>query len=53
MAVTVVTVDDEYGTVNVSVRRDVADARRVLLEATLLGIDGKRAPPSPCTTTPT
>ncbi|EIL90937.1 error-prone DNA polymerase [Rhodanobacter sp. 115] len=40
--VTFVTVEDEHGMVNVIVWRDVAEAqRRVLLEATLLGIDGR------------
>jgi error-prone DNA polymerase len=40
--VTFMTIEDEHGLVNVIVWRDVADAqRRVLLEASLLGIDGR------------
>ncbi|WP_345777111.1 OB-fold nucleic acid binding domain-containing protein [Rhodanobacter sp. B2A1Ga4] len=40
--VTFLTMEDEHGLVNVIVWRDVADRqRRVLLEAKLLGVDGK------------
>ncbi|HEV2682751.1 MAG TPA: error-prone DNA polymerase [Rhodanobacter sp.] len=40
--VTFLTMEDEYGLINVVVWRDVAEThRRVLLEAALLGIDGR------------
>lgn len=40
--VTFLTMEDEHGLVNVIVWRDVADRqRRVLLEAKLLGVDGR------------